>query len=150
MPHRTGNVFWLDARRQIPADKVHDERASSPLGRFNLVGAISDDQYNAGMHYRRDVLQYRRILDIRPYNQSIAGFGQPCPPMPADLDDDRIGEIRDRYARAFEAVGGDATPAIHRALKHVIIFEEELEPSAFKFLDAGLNKLILHYSQSRY
>src|ERR1044072_4488727 len=77
LPHRTADVCWLAWRRGIPIEKRHDPKAEHPLGRLNLVGAITDAQYDAGCRFRSDVLLYRRVMDIRKERQSIAGFGQP-------------------------------------------------------------------------
>lgn len=89
-----------------------------------------------------DVIQYRRVLDIRKERESVAGFGQPCAPTPRELDDKRAREIMRDYMLAFEAIGSRTSQA---ALKHVVILERELEPSLFRHLAFGLQNLISHY-----
>src|SRR5678816_2418182 len=97
LPHRTADVCWLDLRRAIPIEKRHDAKAEHPLGRYHLVGAISDAQYDAGCRFRDEVTRYRRVLDIRKERQSVAGFGQPQASTPKELDDKRAVEIRRDY-----------------------------------------------------
>ena len=146
MPHRNGNVFYLDQYRTIPLDKVHDPKAEEPLGRYNLIGAISDAQYDAGCKFRREVMQYRRILDCRKERQSIAGFGQPQPSTPKELTDAEAIEILRDYMEAFEAIG-DRT--CQMAVKHVVVQELELDSRVFGYLELGLSRLVAHYGLTR-
>src|SRR5690242_810276 len=53
MPHRAG----------LPADRRHDQKAESPLGALNLIGALSVVQYDAGLKYRDIVRRYRAVID---------------------------------------------------------------------------------------
>ena len=142
LPHRTADVYWLDLRRAIPIEKRHDAKAEHPLGRLNLVGAVSDAQYDAGCRFRDEVIRYRRVLDIRKERQSVAGFGQPQASTPKELDDQRAVEIMREYMAAFEAIGSRTAQA---AIKHIVILERELEPSLFGHLTFGLKNLIVHY-----
>lgn len=152
LPHRTAAVYWLDLHKAIPADKRHDAKAECPLGRYNLVGAISDVQYDAGCMFRREVMAFRRVLDIRKERESIAGFGQPSAPTPKDLDDKRAIEIMANYMDAFNSIainlGSYFGVAAQRAIKHVVIFERELAPDAFKYLSLGLTNLVGHYKNN--
>src|SRR5512144_2475990 len=75
LKHRTADVCWLDLRRAIPIEERHNAKAEHPLGRYNLVKAITDLQYDAGMTFAGEVARYRRVLDIRKERQSVAGFG---------------------------------------------------------------------------
>jgi hypothetical protein len=153
MPHRCGNVFYLDQRRPIPDDRLHDPKAEHPLGRLNLVGAISDAQYDAGCRFRSDVLLYRRVLDIRKERQSVAGFGQPQASTPKEIDDAAAIEIMAGYMRAFEAIAEDIQGiwgrAAQAAVKHVVIQERELAPDAFKYLSLGLTNLVRFYDLTK-
>lgn len=142
MPHRIGTVYFLDWRRKIPLDKRHDPKAEHPLGRLNLVGAISDLQYDAGCRFRNEVMRYRRVLDIRKDAQSIAGFGQPQPPTPKELDDEQATRIKREYMEAFAAIGSHEAQS---AVKHVVVLELELDPLLFEHLDFGLGNLVKHY-----
>jgi hypothetical protein len=142
LPHRTADVYWLGLHRAIPADRRHDPMAEHPLGRYCLVGAISALQYDAGRMFAREVSQYRRVLDIAKDRQSIAGFGQPCPPTPRELDERQCVEIMRDYMLAFEAIGSRAAQAV---MKHVAILERELQPELFGYLSLGLNNLVIHY-----
>ena len=87
LKHRTADVYWLNLRRAIPIEDRANEKAECPLGRYNLVGAINDLQYNAGCMFRREVMAYRRVLGVRKERQSIAGFGQPQASTPKELED---------------------------------------------------------------
>jgi hypothetical protein len=153
LPHRTADVYWLDSRRAIPIEKRHDAKAEHPLGRLNLVGAISDAQYDAGCRFRSDVLLYRRVLDIRKERQSVAGFGQPQASTPKELDDKQAVEILASYMNAFvaiaENIGGIWGRAAQAAVKHVVVQERELDPSVFKYLSLGLSNLIVHYGLTK-
>src|SRR5690349_23748682 len=111
MPHRTAEVCYLSLRRAIPCDKRHDPKAEHPLGRLNLVGAISDAQYDAGCRFRDEVIRYRWVLDVRKERQSVAGFGQPQASTPKELDDNQAIQIRRDYMLAFEAIGSRAGQA---------------------------------------
>lgn len=142
LKHRTADVCWLDLRRAIPLEKRHDAKAEHPLGRYCLVGAISNLQYDAGMMFAGEVARYRRVLDVRKDRQSIAGFGQPCAPTPRELDDDQAIEIRRDYMLAFEAIGSRTGQAI---IKHVVILERELQPDLFHYLHGALEQLVSHY-----
>src|SRR5690349_25039535 len=73
MPHRTAEVCYLSLRRAIPCDKRHDPKAEHPLGRLNLVGAISDAQYDAGCRFRDEVIRYRRGMDGGEKGDSVGG-----------------------------------------------------------------------------
>ncbi len=142
MPHRTADVIWLDQCRKIPKDKRDDDLAEHPLGRLHLVGAISRLQYDAGVAFGRDVTLAKRALDCRKPAQSIAGFGQPSPPTPRDLEDGKCIEIIANYMEAFEAIGSRAS---QMAIKHTVVLEHNLDPGLFSYLDVGLRNLVHHY-----
>jgi hypothetical protein len=142
MPHRTADVIWLDQRRKIPERKRSEDIAEHPLGRLCLVGAITRLQYSAGMAFGRAVSMARRVLDCRKPSQSIAGFGQPSPPTPKDLDDSKCTEILADYMDAFIAIGSRPSQL---AIKHVVVLEHDLDPGLFRHLDMGLLNLVRHY-----
>src|SRR5579872_1821155 len=49
-------------RRALPSEQRLDQRAEHPLGGLNLVGVISNGQYQAGKTYARIVARYRRMI----------------------------------------------------------------------------------------
>lgn len=146
MPHRTADVIWLNERRPIPKDKRAADIAEHPLGRLHLVGAISRVKYDGGMAFARSVAAAKRVLDCRKPPQSIAGFGQPCPPTPKDIDGDKSAEILSDYMEAFMAIGSRAS---QMAVKHVVVLEHDLDPMLFSHLDIGLGNLVRHYGLTK-
>jgi hypothetical protein len=133
MPHRA----WL------PSDKRHDQKAENPFGSLHLIGAITDQQYDAGIKYRDDVKRYRAVIDSPSHSpRALSLDGIAAGPPGYRISDDEAIRRRNAYARAFESVTG-YFPRI--VLKSVVIYDKALQSGDLPFLCGALNDLALHY-----
>jgi hypothetical protein len=132
----------LQHRRGLPERLRTHEKAESPLGILNLMGIISDEQFEAGGRYARVVQLYRAVIDApNPYPGSVAGiaiYGRD--EIPADECVRRKGQ----YDDAFEAVSAAGQRAA-KAVARVAVYREGAEFIALADLRAGLSALAVHF-----
>jgi hypothetical protein len=135
-PHRV----WL------PESKRLDQKAASPLGCLNLLGALSDAQYRAGVRYAVVVGKYRAVIET-PSATSGAGRGYDCPGDPRCGRDRHPCECRrrkQRYDAAFAAVL-EAGQRAARAVGRVAVHGEPCPRGALPDLKRGLDALAQHF-----
>jgi hypothetical protein len=153
-------AFTQPHRQGVPADKRHDQRAENPFGRLNLINAVPDIEYDAGIKFRDDCQRYRTTLKYTWDEKSeswVTALGAPNPFPGAiafdglsrgggkRLDGSEIGRRRNDYMRAFEAITGYGPRLV---IKSVVIFEKELQPGDLPDLRIALQGLVKHYGLS--
>lgn len=127
------------------------EKAESPLGRLNLKGSISDEEYEGGAHYAILVGQYRSTIEA-PKSTAGTGAGVGCiaerhgqaDACRWDPDSCACLKRRDRYMRAFEALAESGRAAL-MAVNRVAVQREEPTPQGLVYLKAGLTALARHF-----
>jgi hypothetical protein len=93
-------------------DRCHDARASTPLGQLNLIGAIPNDLYAAGVRLARIVRRWREVVDAPRLAPSIAGLGQPGSGAGSVVEDADQRKVDYQNAMAALATVSKAAKAI--------------------------------------
>lgn len=135
-------AFSQPHRQSVPAEKRHDQRAENPFGRLNLINAVPDLEYDAGVKFREVSVRYRAIIDSpnpSPGAISLDGlvYGGRAP-----ISDEEAIRRRNDYMRAFEAIEGYGPRVV---IKSVVIFEKELQPGDLPDLRSALQGLVKHF-----
>lgn len=141
-PHRRSLVWNEDKWESVPAAKMHDHRAESPFGRLNLVNAVPDVEYAAGVKYRDICLRYRAVIDSPNPNPATTSLDRIAYGGRDPIGDEEAIKRRNDYMRSFEAIEGYGPRLV---INSVVIFEKELQPGDFPDLRIGLKGLVKHY-----
>lgn len=129
-PHRA----WL------PLDMRLSEKAATPLGGLNLIGVITDEQYEAGCRYADVVGKYRGSIET-PREGHSAGKGYRCLGE-LNCEDCECRRRKNAYDAAFEALA-DAGQKAARVVSRVAIYEETCRD--IESLRRGLSALERHF-----
>ena len=138
-------AFRQPHRQEVPEPLRDNPKASWPLGILNLCGAITDQQYQAGVYYGADVRRYRaRFLPECPHQSpaSIAGYMQPISGGISGTMTNK--EIATKYNDAVNAVMQAGQKAA-KAVARMAVFEERCPIGLEKMLNMGLSALVSHY-----
>lgn len=123
--------------------------AESEFGRLMLRGVITPAQYEAGRRYSGLASSYRVVLGIPPLHPRSPDLLNPGPVLRGDLSTDTARGIKDRYDKAFEALGDAGRKAL-RAVRDHAVFERKVDSfEALDHLRRGLEKLIDHFGLDR-
>lgn len=145
-------VASLQPHRQwLPEHLRLSPKAENFLGRLNLYGTVTDDQYEAGRRFAEIVQKYRSVIGAPKSNPaSISGeFVRGS----FELDEDECLARKIAYNWAVEAfskavVGGVTSPSNSqmalKAVSRVAVHGEEC-PTSVDYLIAGLDCLIGHF-----
>lgn len=138
-------------RMCLPVELRMDARAENRLGRLNLLGTLSDDQYEAGRRFAQIVNLYKAIIapPAKPRSLDIGSVrGRSV------IDDEECEARKISYNWAFEALAktamadGSTSPGIahlaQRAVSAVAVHDEEC-PTSIDYLRAGLDALARHF-----
>ena len=136
-PHRA----WLPEARRM------DAKAATPLGGLNLIGAITDNQYEAGQRYVVVVAEYRSSIGVPMEGYTSSGKGYACTGA-LRCEDCECRRRKDRYDRAFEAVSAPSQRAA-RAVSHVAVFGKGCQSDELAHLKIGLTALSRHFGIER-
>lgn len=135
-PHRA----WL------PADKRLSEKAATPLGGLNLIGVLTDEQYEAGCRYVVVVAAYRASIGcpMEGYTtrKSYRCLGE------RGCEDCECRRRKDAYDRAFTAVS-DAGQRSARCVARVAVYGEACPAGQIADLRRGLDALAVHFGAER-
>jgi hypothetical protein len=133
------------------------EKAGTVLGRLNLEGYITDEQYEAGQRFRVVVGEYQSAIGT-PRDGGGSGRGYPCSPWWDDefkrmrcVVGDGDCECR-RRREAFEGACRALLAAGHRAgvaVSHVAVWDESTPSGYLDWLKAGLAALVKHFGLDR-
>lgn len=130
-------------RRWLPVALRLSEKAGTVLGGLNLIGRITDHQYEAGRRYGIVVGAYRSVIGT-PSGIQGGSRGYDCAGL-ACLVDDRLCECasrKARYMRAFEAIKGQR---VHLAVNRVAVHDEQIAEFQMDYLRLGLTALAVHF-----
>ena len=141
-------------RRVLPPDKRLSEKAETPFGCLNLLGAVSDEQFEAGRLYRIAVQEYGSSIGV-PVGEGVGGRGYPCKgdprcgigePGKPDVTPCECRRRKIAYNGAFLALA----PAGHKAqvqVSHVAVHGRGCND--LKSLSRGLDLLVRHFGVGR-
>lgn len=142
-------AFRQPHRQEAPENKRHDPKATWPLGILNLLGAISDVQYQAGILYGGTVRRYRAhfLADVPdPSPSSIAGFMEPKTGSRAPMNPDDARKLKHAYDAAFESF---KTQRAAKVVARMAVFGERCLIGYENDLNSGLDALVAHYGLTR-
>lgn len=138
-------------RMCLPPELRMDAKAGTKFGRLNLLGALTDDQYDAGQRFAKIVLLYRAVIapPAHPHSLDIGAIkGR------GNIDDDECEARKIAYNWAFEALGRTKMPdgsqssgiahLAQRAVSAVAVHDEDC-PTSIEYLRAGLDALAQHF-----
>lgn len=128
-PHRS----WLPEQARMSA------KASTPFGCLNLLGSITDNQYEAGQRYMVIVARYRSSIETPREGYSGSGKGYPCTGS-IRCEDCECDRRKERHERALKAMPDERS---QRAVAHAIQGMAELQE--IDHLKRGLSALVLHF-----
>lgn len=132
-PHRV----WLPDKYRL------SEKAATPLGGLNLVGAITDSQYDAGSNYVVVVARYRATIGM-----PLAGFTGSARSIACKghkgCDPCECRRRKERYDDAFAAVS-EAGNRAARAVARVAVHGQACEAGEMDNLRRGLDALAKHF-----
>jgi hypothetical protein len=140
-------------RRWLPPDQRLSEKAGTPLGGLNLIGILSDAQFEAGLRYAVVVGEYRAVIEP-PRGLSGGGKGFACAGdcvrrrRAGDSVDCACEKRKQRYDAAFAAVITAGQRAA-RAVARVAIHAEACPTGALADLKRGLDALCRHFGLAR-
>jgi hypothetical protein len=134
----------------LPEHLRLDPKAENHMGRLNLIGALSDDQYEAGRRFLQVVSNYRVVIG----SPSGASFSAGMVMGRGELCEDECVARKVAYEWAFEALAktemppGKTSPGIsnlaQRAVSAVAVHDTEC-PTSIDYLRAGLDALARHF-----
>ncbi len=127
-------------RRHLPEALRLSEKAGSVIGCLNLIGRISDHEYEAGRRYSVIVGAYHSVIGC-PTAMSGGGRGQGCTGE-ANCDPCECRFLTNRYMRAYEAIPNRKA---HMAINRIVVGDELCDPSQLVHLRDGLNALARHF-----
>lgn len=141
-------------RRCLPISQRLSEKAGTLLGRLNLVGQISDGEYEAGTRYQRIVAQYLQMANAPRLSQMRPLVKSDIDPDAVSMSvflvhEDRDQAITDRYMRAYEAVSESAGRSGHMAVNRVAIDNHGIFPEHVIHLRKALCGLEVFFGISR-
>lgn len=128
-------------RQMAPEDSRHDQRAETPLGCLNIIGAVPNREYAAARRFAGIVGRYRSVIDAPGTSRSIAGLMEPRQAQGEPVD---YHEAKAEYDAAFEALetaGNRAACAVSRMAVH----GEPCPAYGFQALMRGLHSLVFHF-----
>jgi len=124
-------------RRDLPEKHRLSEKATTVLGKLNLFGWITDEQWQAGNIYKRGVNAYRAVIgSIDPLNSPAPGFSGEITPEEAR----HRKEVYDLAFEALDAVGN----VILRTVNRAAIYDSP-DYGSLELLKRGLTTLERHY-----
>lgn len=135
-------------RQAIPKELRHDAKAEDVIGRLNLGGRITDEEYEAGKWYAGVVKRYTQSIGApTPQPGSIAGAttgggGQ------AYIDSDEAKRRKDAYDPAFEALDRRGQ-RFAKAVARTAVYNEAPTNETFPYLKEGLHTLAVHRGLTR-
>lgn len=133
MPHRRG----------LPPELIEHERAESQFGRLRLTKVITEDQYLAGVSWRRTVMSYRSVLHSpTEFPRSIAGALLGGGGGDRFMTDDEAIRRKSAYNEAYEAVEEMAGRHCMITLNDATVHERYVEPYRLVQLRAALDVLV--------
>jgi hypothetical protein len=137
-------------RRSLPEADRMSEKAESPLGRLNLKHVISDEEFEAGQRYARDVGTYRASIGApattagsgrrRHCLADVTATADTCRAYPEDC---ACLRAKQRYDDLLETLSG----AGQRAAKNVASAAVQAQDIRFEeivYLRAGL-RILAHF-----
>jgi hypothetical protein len=138
-------------RREVAAQDRLSERAESPLGRLNLRGVITDEQYEAGLRYCVIVGAYRSVIEA-PGGGGGSGRGFSCVTQwtgSIAFCREKPGDCactlrKARYDDAFCALM-DAGQRAAKVVARVAVHREEIAHADVDALRRGLDALAKHF-----
>lgn len=129
-------------RRDLPPDKRNSEKAATTLGRLNLNGYITDEQFTAGDRYLGVVNEFLCMAG-GPRDSFAPGKGYRC-----------LGETgcepcecKDREERylAAEYILKDCGQLARLVVRHVAVDDQDCPPYQRGTLRMGLSALARHF-----
>ena len=63
LPDPRAHVLAWPCRSHLPQKARLSDKAATPLGGLNLLGVITDEQYEAGRRYAGIVMRYRAVIE---------------------------------------------------------------------------------------
>jgi hypothetical protein len=125
-------------RMRMWEDICHDSRAATSFGQLQLIGAIDDASYSAGIRFAGIVRRWREVMDCPRPAPSIAGIGLPGHRTSAEIED-----ATQRKADYEKAMGDLATVSKSaRACTMWVVVEGGRVPAGgFRGLMEGLRAL---------
>jgi hypothetical protein len=142
-------------RRHLPPGLRLSEKASSLLGRLNLISEITDEQFEAGRRYERIVRAYHalccapRLGQMKPLFRSEDSPDAILDGSAVRVADDDGERTQSRYFDAYEAigehVGAENQNRVHKAVNRVAINDHACYPDQLPWLKLGLTALSDHF-----
>lgn len=138
-------------RQWLPENLRSHPKAESYFGQLNLMGALTDDQYEAGRRFAQVVMNYRTVIGAPKANPSsvsgdnVRGRGE--------LDEEECVARKVAYEWAIESfakveVDGVKSPGnsqlAMKAVSRVAVHNEDC-PTSVDYLLAGLDNLARHF-----
>lgn len=132
MPHRVG----------LPAHRRHEQMAESPLGALAIIGAITQQQFDAGHEYRKIVQRYRAVISAPNPNPQAPKMGHIPSSVVTLIDDEQAIARRVKYQKAFEAI---TTRWGRLVVNSVVIHDRPLQQGDLPWLTKALDELVKHF-----
>jgi len=138
-------------RRWLPESLRTHPKAESYFGQLNLIGALTDDQYEAGRRFADVVMKYRTVIGApKAHPSSVSGeFVRGS----VGLDETECAARKQAYEWAVESfakveLDGKRTPGnsqlAMKAVSRVAVYNEDC-PTSVDYLLAGLDSLARHF-----
>jgi hypothetical protein len=140
--HRKVVAATMPHRRGLPAEVRHREMAESPLGALQLIGAITQQQFDALHEYRKIVARYRAVISAPNPNPQAPQLGHVRGVASLVLSDEQAIARRERYLRAFEAITGHHARTV---VNSVVIHDRPLQAGDLPYLTGAADSLIKHF-----
>lgn len=131
-------------RQCLPEKLRHDAKAENVLGRLDLTGKITREQYLAGKWYASVVRRYRQVIMAPNANpRSIAGVTIVGSGGPVHIDDDEAARRKSVYDTAFRLLD-EKGQRVAKAVAHVAVHDRPIDREGIKLLVIGLEVLAIH------
>lgn len=131
-------------RQDISPSLRHDAKATTVLGRLELGGKITREQYEAGDWYAGVVQRYRQVI-MAPNDSpgSITGVTIVGSGAPLHIDDDEAKRRKAVYDRAFETLDRIGQ-RVAKSVARVAVHNESPNCDMLALLIIGLEALAVH------
>lgn len=134
-------------RAILPENVRMSAKAVTLLGRLNLLGYVSDDQYEAGVRYKKLFDEYARSINV-PMGDSggiTAGKGYPCLGQ-RSCDPCECHKRKVRYNEVLRVLETAGSRAVHAVAKIAI---NDMPGPTQDDLRRGLDALVGHFNGTR-
>lgn len=147
LPDPRAHALLWPSRRHLADGARLDQKAATPLGGLNILGIITNEEYEAGVRFAGIVMRYRAVIEApNPAPGGIDSGGR------GYIPDDEAERRKAAYDAAYEAFNRIEPRKMRHAARKwtraVAVYDEDVG-DGLESLRAGLSALAVHFLRPR-